>query len=455
MRRISMKMKVTLWFTCLMIVMAALSLGAILTVSGTVAARETMEELSAVVRGNLSLAGLNGRQLDLSPDFKFYSEGVYILVYNKEGAVLAGQTPLKFPAGVPLENGVTKTVGENENVFYVFDLWRPVGWEDGIWLRGVIPSPSSNQMVSNILTMFAIIFPPFILLAAIGGYFLSKRALNPIDRIIEAAGEITEGKDLSKRIGLPKGSDEASRLGAAFDSMFERLETAFEAEKQFTSDASHELRTPTAVILSQCGFTRKHGENLEDYQEAIEVIERQAEKMSVLINRLLDITRLDQGTQKIVRENTDLSQLVTILCEEQQEGKRGIHLSWEIQPEIMAWVDVFLYSRVFQNLVDNGYKYGRENGIILVKLKKQNGFGIFSVTDDGPGINPEDQEKIWQRFYQVEASRGEGTGLGLGLSMVRQIAGLHGGKAWVESVPGKGSTFFVSVLVENRKNESY
>ena len=222
--------------------------------------------------------------------------------------------------------------------------------------------------------------------------------------------------------------------------MFARLERSFEAEKQFTSDASHELRTPIAVILAQCGETR-HATTPEQYQEAITVIDRQARKMSALVAQLLQMTRLEQGTHPASMEEADLSELVTVLCEEQPELSRGITIQTDVQPEVHACFDVTLMSRLLQNLLNNAIRYGRDNGHIWVTLRALEDQILLSVRDDGVGI-PEDRlEKIFQRFYQVDPSRSGSAGTGLGLTMVRQIAALHGGEITVESREGAGSCF--------------
>ena len=251
--------------------------------------------------------------------------------------------------------------------------------------------------------------------------------------------------ELVELVRGPHTGDEAGRLAGSFDRMFERLEQSFEAEKQFTSDASHELRTPTAVILSQCSFAEKYGETREDYQEAISVIHRQADKMSLLISRLLDITRLDLGSQKLKRESVDFSEMIALICEEQDSGGRDISLSADISPGVIVDGDPFLLSRAAVNLLENARKYGREGGRIRVRLAQDGAEAVLTVEDDGIGIAPENLEKIWQRFYQADPSRGEQSGLGLGLSMVRQIAELHGGSAEAESELGKGSRFTVRI----------
>lgn len=220
----------------------------------------------------------------------------------------------------------------------------------------------------------------------------------------------------------------------------DRLERSFEAERQFTSDASHELRTPVAVILAGLD----HGQPTEeDYRQSVDVIRRQRQQMSRLIGQLLHITRLEQGTQKLQLETADLSQLVEVLCEEQAHlAPEGTTLAVHTQPDLLVNGDVTRLSRLLTNLISNAYRYGKPNGHVWVDLRREGQWAVLSVRDDGSGIAPEDRERIFQRFYQVDAARGK-DGSGLGLSMVQQAARLHGGSVTVDSRIGEGSTFIV------------
>lgn len=201
----------------------------------------------------------------------------------------------------------------------------------------------------------------------------------------------------------------------------DRLERSFEAERQFTSDASHELRTPVAVILAGLD----HGQPTEeDYRQSVDVIRRQGQQMSRLIGQLLHITRLEQGTQKLQLETADLSQLVEVLCEEQAHlAPEGTTLAVHTQPDLLVNGDVTRLSRLLTNLISNAYRYGKPNGHVWVDLRREGQWAVLSVRDDGSGIAPEDRERIFQRFYQVDAARGK-DGSGLGLSMVQQAARL-------------------------------
>lgn len=140
-------------------------------------------------------------------------------------------------------------------------------------------------------------------------------AFRPLDTINATAAAINEGRDLSARIGLPAGHGEFSRLAGSFDRMLERLEAAFEAEKQFTADASHELRTPVSVILGACEYAEKYDETPEERLETIQTIHRQGRRMADLIGQLLQMTRLDQGTEGLRLEEVDLTGLLrTLWC---------------------------------------------------------------------------------------------------------------------------------------------
>ena len=231
-RKFSIKLKLTLWFTSFMALTAALCLGLILLVNGRVAENEAFGILSLTVKNSVTKVSLENGVLSLSPDFQFYANDVYFLIYNESGAVLSGQAPPSFPVDAPLENGVSKFVAgaDGGDGYYVLDFWIPSGWDNGLWLRGVLRSPDNDQMTRNILTIFTIVLPFLILLAAGGGWLIARRALAPISRIADVAESISAGQDLSLRTGLGEGTDEVGRLAGSFDRMSARLEQSFEAE---------------------------------------------------------------------------------------------------------------------------------------------------------------------------------------------------------------------------------
>lgn len=437
MKRFSVKLRLTLWITLLMFLLTALVLVCMVAVSRDVVTENAYDQLTSVVQSNISGISKENGNLTFAEGFSFTQNGMYTTVYSDAGALLAGQLPLGFPEGVAFENGASRPVEGENGDFYVLDLRLPFSWDDGVWVRGIIAAPDVADVLDDLTGIALLLLPLMVVISGVGAYLLARSTFRPIDRIINAAETIGEGRDLSRRIGLPPGRDEISRLGQAFDSMFARLETSFEAEKQFTSDASHELRTPTAVILAQCEDARRHAETPEQYAQAVEVIERQARRMSGLIAQLLQMTRLEQGTQRAAFEHADLSALTEVICKETPTADAV--LQTDIQPDIEADFDVTLVSRLLQNLLNNAVRYG--GGHIWVTLRRDGADAVLSVRDDGAGIPADLQDKIWQRFYQADASRSGENGAGLGLPMVRQIAALHGGTVSLTSALGKGSCF--------------
>lgn len=453
MKRLSIKFRVTLWFALMMLIIEALVLTFIMIINGTVVTNDPESRLVKVVNHNVNEVQFDRQQFKFN-DIHYYSRGVYTILYNAEGVVMRGTEPAEFTRNPPLQDNSVRRVSCGDADFYVYDVNVNVV-VGSVWLRGIISADATGGVMAAIVPVAWSVLPVLLVLSVLGGYLISCQALRPVKRISAAANAISDGQDLKARLALGNGRDEVYQLAAAFDNMFDRLEKSFEAEQQFTSDASHELRTPTTVILAECSYAKKNAQSEEDYRSALDVIERQANKMSALIKSLLEITRLDQGTQKVNFEYADLSGLVSVVCDEQAlVPQKGIRITRDIRTDIFADIDVFLISRMLQNLIDNAYKFGVENGVIHVSLQRMEKGARLIVRDNGIGISPENLDKIWQRFYQTEESHRSQNGMGLGLSMVKQIVTLHGGTVSVESAPGKGTTFTVFLPEHAKKGEA-
>ena len=456
MRRPSLKIRITAWFALMMFVIEALVLSFLLAVNGTIVTNDPESRLVRVVEHNANRVKYENRQFRYD-HIHYYRSGVYTVLYDADGNALQGTFPAEFSPAypLPLNGDAVRTIACGEQTYYVYDVHVDM-MVGSVWLRGVIDADANGGVMRVILPLAWSLLPVLLVLSVIGGYFIASRALRPVRQLTLAANAISDGQDLKARIGLPhtKGSDEIYQLSASFDNMFDRLERSFEAEQRFTSDASHELRTPTTVILAACEDARKNARTPADYQAALDVIDRQAHKMSELIGSMLEITRLDQGTQKLNWEYADLSDLVTVICDEQaMVARRGIRIGCAAEPDIFIDMDVFLMSRVVQNLLDNAFKFGVDGGWIHVALRRTDAGVQLTVQDNGVGISQEDLDRIWQRFYQADPSRRESAGLGLGLSMVQQIVALHGGTVAVASVKGRGTTFTVTLPEHHGKEE--
>ena len=433
----SVKGKITLWLTGLTVVLCLLLVVFLLGISRGIVEQTARNQLTSVMRSQVELVRCEQGQPVLAEDFQFYQHGVSVLIYSKNGTLVAGQVPVAFTAREDFENGNLHQVMAGDTAYMVLDLWVADGWESGIWLRGLLEIQESSQTTRTLLVMAAVALPLFILLAAAGSYRIIRRALRPLDVINTTADSIGAAADLSRRIGLPPGKDEFSRLGANFDRLFDRLERSFEAEKQFTADASHELRTPVTVIKSASEYGLRYAETPEEYRESLEMIHGQADKMAVLIEQLLQMTRLEQGMAPRM-EPVELTGLLEELC----LGYDPKRVEIRLQESVTVRGNAPLLARLAGNLIDNALKYSGPEGQVWVMLTQSPEETLLSVRDNGVGIPAEAQEKVWQRFFQVDPARGDAqTGAGLGLSMVRQIAELHGGYMTLESTPGQGSCF--------------
>ncbi len=447
MRKMSAKLKLTLWTTLLMLLMAGVLMTLLFSLSDSIILSNSETQLSKVVGDNAGELEFEDGRLDVD-DIDFFKSGVYTLLYTQDGERLAGNLPEEFMDEPPFNDKEISEVTVNGTLYYTYDILSPV--EDSpspIWIRGVMAGDTVVNTTNTILQIALIFLPVVVLLGALGSYFVSRKTFKPIDKIIKTTEEISKDDNLSLRIALKGESAEIQKLADAFDVMFARLEKSFESEKQFTSDVSHELRTPTAVILAQCEYALGDTATQEDKEEALETVQRQATKTSKLISDLLNLTRLDSGIEGANFNNINVSELVRDICEEHALiAPFGIELTYNITPHIMGSFDESMLTRLLGNLISNAFQYSKKTGTVKVMLTENEKEIILSVKDDGKGIDAEHREKIWQRFYQVDASRtsNEHGSMGLGLSMVKQIARLHRASIELESVPDVGSLFTIT-----------
>jgi heavy metal sensor kinase len=301
-----------------------------------------------------------------------------------------------------------------------------------------------DQALAGLLHTFIIAVPLALALAAGGGIFLARRALAPVDKIAQTAQEIEES-DLSRRISV-NTKDELGRLAATLNAMIGRLEKAFQRQKQFTSDASHELRAPLAVIEAESSLALQKERPATDYRQSLEAISQEAKQMSSLVDQLLALARADAGKEQwnftqvnLGKLIADLSTDVEVLCQE-----KGLSLQLGQTQDAIVKGDEVRLRELFMNLLNNAVRYTPAPGTISISLRREGQMAVVAIKDTGVGIPPEDIPFIFERFYRVDKSRSRadgGTGLGLAISW--HIAEAHGGKIEVESQVGSGSTFSV------------
>ena len=445
MTKLSIKAKVTLWYALLMISVIGLVLAVIFYVGNTVLTSSIESRLFEVVEDSLQEIGYDEGDFEVEEENWMIEEGVYISFYTTDGHFIDGNTAPNFTYNVAFSAGEIQTVSIAGRGWAVYDRLIYIDGYGNAWIRGIASFSEAESTIQTMVNVSLIILPFMVIIAIVGGYFITRKAFSPVRKITDSAESITDGNELSRRINLGKGKDEIYTLASTFDRMFDRLESSFETEKQFTSDVSHELRTPIAVIISQCEYALESAESEQELLGALKVIMGQSQKMSRLIAQLLFLSRSDRKTQPLTIEEVNMSALTEVVIEEQKilADKKNITIHQEIEPDLILQADETMIMSMLINLIANAIKYGKQGGYVFVQLRETGNQIEGVIRDNGIGISESDQSKIWTRFYQVDTARTsekEG-GIGLGLAMVKWIIESHKGTISLESALSKGSTF--------------
>lgn len=447
MKNSSIKKRVTLYYSLTLILITLLLTGVFLLTASRQATLVSKDTLMRAVQNSFDDIECKNDIIQIDNDFDAYTKGVTLLIYGEEGTLIKGSTPQDFPSHMPLQNGDYQELDSGEDIWLIYDLYNTYENGQGIWVRGIYAMDSTLQTLRTVIYITLIVLPLLLLVAILAGRRITNRAFEPVAEITAAANTISTGRDLSKRLPQGEAKDELYDLSETLNDMMERLENAFLAEKEFSSDVSHELKTPISVILAECEYTLQENRSTAEYKESLETIQKQCKRTMSLIQQLLQISRTINRADAIEPEHFDLS----ILCESivselsLMAEEEGVALQCDIAPEISIYADETLLMRMIINLITNSIKYRKDGTDSYVKLTLRRGDRIvITVEDNGIGIKKEDLPNIFNRFYKVDKARtAEDGSFGLGLSMVKWIAETHGGSVSAESDFGRGSKFIV------------
>jgi signal transduction histidine kinase len=282
-----------------------------------------------------------------------------------------------------------------------------------------------------------------VVLGGIGGYFLSRKMLKPVDNVTTLASSISTN-NLKERIHYQGPDDEMKRLADTFDSMLGRLEDAFESQNQFIQDASHELRTPIATAQTNIEVVEMERKpSIKDYKRLVEVLKLSIERMSKLSDKLLLLSKDNQQSaeRSVVNIATLIGEVVTEFYTYSLNSKVNLQLN-SIPDYLSVKGDALSLKQAISNVIDNAIRYNRPGGQVNISTQIENGQLNIQVQDSGIGISKADQKHIFDRFYRVDKSRSRAQGgSGLGLAIVKEIIEDHGGTVTVDSTLDKGSTF--------------
>ncbi|MFN8509690.1 MAG: HAMP domain-containing sensor histidine kinase [Deinococcaceae bacterium] len=322
-----------------------------------------------------------------------------------------------------------------------------------IYLAKQYPSALLTQIQQTLLWVFVIA----IVITSIAAYILAGRALKPLREVRRAATGITD-KTLGHRVPVPNTQDEVDSLARALNRMLERIENAFETQKRFTSDASHELRTPITAIGGHAGYLLRRTQPTEQQRESLTIIKNESERLSQLVSSLLELARADGGAVPLSFAPIIATLFLEDIAMEMRPIAEGATLSVAGQ-DLEFRADPNRLRQVLINLVANALKAGSTH--VSLQAQENGPLVHLTISDNGPGIAPQHLDRLFDRFYRVEESRSRDVGgSGLGLSIVKSIVEAHKGTIWFESELGRGtqvhlelpqSEFYVSAPIRKSR----
>jgi heavy metal sensor kinase len=303
-----------------------------------------------------------------------------------------------------------------------------------------------DRSVRRVLVLLLIAGPAALLATALGGWWLARRALRPIDRMTARAAAIDLDR-IDDRLVVPRTGDEVAHLATTLNAMLDRIGQGIEEQHRLVADASHELRTPLAAMRSEIDVSLRADDLPPAARRVLESAREEVDRMTRTVDDLLVLASLDEGRLELLAEPLDLHDVVThaVASLDPLARTRGISLSVD-GPAAMAVGDADRLGHAVRNLVENAIKFSPEGGEVVATTWAADGEVGVTVRDQGPGVAPEVRERIFDRFFRADPARTRSTGGGgLGLAISREIALAHAGRVWVDDAGTKGSAFSLAV----------
>jgi two-component system, OmpR family, heavy metal sensor histidine kinase CusS len=377
--------------------------------------REELNEFSAALNPGTYLRVADGRKVvvfDSNPNFPWSSDGSRVKWNGKPYMVLVRQQVVEGKA----------------------------------WSFAISASlDEAETLLNRLRILLVMLIPLVVLVASIGGGWLSRRALKPVDEMTAAAKSISAA-NLSERLSVPRTGDELERLAETWNSVLARLEESLKRLSRFTADASHELRTPLAIIRTTAELAALRSRPAEVYRDALNQVTAESERMTRLLEDLLFLARIDAEVVEMPQCRFDLAPTVGSLCSQIRplaDAKRLlIHFDPSGESNSVIGNEAAI-RRLILALLDNAVKYSRDGAEVHVRLKNTASQVSLEIIDNGPGIGESELPLIFERFYRGHDSQEAKEGSGLGLSLAAGLAERNNARIEVASQPGRGSTFRV------------
>lgn len=390
-----------------------------------------------------------------------YRETVFA-VLDQEGKIVAASANRWFddPPGTPVEilqeamgrarAGARpfRTVRLQDEVHRSYARRFSIGKEEYTLL--VLQSlHRQREFLESVIAAFGLAIPLAILLASAGGYFLARRSLSPVVEMSTQAGRI--GADnLHERLPVRNAQDELGHLAGSFNNLLDRLDHSFEQQRRFMADASHELRTPVAILCGEADVTLSQPtRSPEDYRASLDILRAEARRLKHIVEDLFTLARADAGQHPLTLSTFYLDELVNECSRSMKTlaAAKQITLTCNASKELPIQADEALLRRMIVNLLDNAIKYTAPGGSVSVSCNAENSRYVTTVSDTGQGIPLDLQSRIFERFFRADKARSrsdsDGGGAGLGLSISQWIVHAHGGTLELTRSDKDGSAFAV------------
>lgn len=449
----SIRVRLTLWYTLLLaiplVALAMLSYAAFSRAMVRGTDRFIGEALEAFTRelGAERRAGLTLQQAMFTTVNEVRFRELHIAIFDSAWRVVASASPPDADTGA-VDNqaivGALRAAGVTAGPVMLTLPAGPGGHRvrtqplvaDGrsFVVAGHYPLRESEAMMASIRRMFGLTIPLLILIAAVSGWFLAQRSLAPVSSMAAHAAAIT-ASNLHERLPV-SGGQELVRLSTVINGLLDRLEQSFEQQRRFMADASHELRTPTAIVRTEADVTLSRADRSpEEYRASIAIMQDAARRLTRIVDDLFLLARADAGHLVVQRVPLYLEDVVDDAARGVRPlaDRRSVRVELAQVVEAQVLGDADLLGRLVLNLLDNAIKHSPDGGTVEVDMSRRNGECSVTVIDAGPGIPEAAQARVFERFFQVDAARAKGgdsatSGAGLGLAIARRIAEAHGGR---------------------------
>ncbi len=450
--RLSIRLRLTAWYAAALLAGLALFGSAMwialeqrLIAGVDLRLAQRVEGLRSALGPDAGIKDRTQLQQELSEFVREIPDGGLVQLRDSSGTVLL---PLSAQPVFPSPPHPRDTVTLRDRRFRVTSAPLPCVGET-FTAQVAVSLDEVGAILDDFRRLLLWMIPAVLALACVGGYWLSSRALAPVDEITSVAKTISV-QNLSRRIASPQTGDELQRMAETWNEVLDRLDSAVQRIRQFTSDASHELRTPLTLIRATADLALRREREPEEYRASLRQVASEAEHMTALTEQLLTLARADTHGLDLALTPTDLNQLVNSVVGQNAalalEKGVALHARTGAHPAV-APADATALRRVLLILLDNALKHTPAGGTVTLAAAVAPTSVVLTVEDTGDGIAAEALPHLFERFYRADEARGSGNGFGLGLAIAQTIATAHGTRITVESSPGAGARFSMALNV--------